>query len=40
MAWMYSEFDDEFDEFRILNNLFEKSGTLQQHFQFPGYKWH
>ncbi|KRY24365.1 hypothetical protein T03_15306 [Trichinella britovi] len=25
---------------RILNNLFEKSGMLQQHFQFPGYKWH
>ncbi|KRZ72808.1 hypothetical protein T08_1006 [Trichinella sp. T8] len=25
---------------KILNNLFEKSGTLQQHFQFLGYKWH
>ncbi|KRY46466.1 hypothetical protein T03_2164 [Trichinella britovi] len=35
MAWMISGCN-----VRILNNLFEKSGTLQQHFQFPGYKWH
>ncbi|KRY26546.1 hypothetical protein T03_9383 [Trichinella britovi] len=25
---------------KILNNLFQNSGTLQQHFQFLGYKWH